>query len=130
MEKTLQILVAEEGADVEDIAELTGCLRQELLQLDVDDVMSVPGEEPPPGARVVEVAAIGALVVSLGSTVKGLRQVLDAIREWRGRSRDSRPSLRLALDDDVLEISEATDEQVAQAFEVFLRRHSAAGAQP
>ncbi|MEU5634670.1 hypothetical protein ACIA8I_35235 [Streptomyces rishiriensis] len=130
MEKTLQILVAEDGADVEDIAELTGYLREELLRLDVDDVTSVPGEEPPPGARVVEVAAIGALLVTLGSTVTGLRQVLDAIREWRGRCRESRPSLHLSLDDDVLEISEATDEQVARAFDMFLQRHSTAGAQP
>lgn len=130
MDRTLQILVSEEGADVEDVEELTGYLREELLRLDVEDVTSVPGEEAPPGARVVEVAAIGALLVSLGSTVTGLRQVLDAVRDWRGRCRESRPSLHLSLDDDVLEISEATDEQVARAFEIFLQRHSTAGAPP
>ncbi|MFJ9021959.1 hypothetical protein ACIRPU_18620 [Streptomyces sp. NPDC102259] len=130
MDTTLRILVTEEGADPEDIADLTGCLREELLQLDVEDVTSVPGEPAPPGARVVEVAAIGALLVTLGSTAKGLSQVLDVIREWRGRHRESRPALRLTLDDDVLEISEATDEQLAKAFDLFERRHSTAGAQP
>ncbi|WP_314219886.1 hypothetical protein [Streptomyces zaehneri] len=130
MDNTLRILVTEDGADPEDIAELTGYLREELLQLDVDDVRSVPGEPAPPGARVVEVAAVGALLVSLGSAVTGLSQVLRALREWRGRCRDSRPSLRLTLDDDVLEISEATDEQVTEAFDLFVRRHSTAGAEP
>ncbi|WP_133915687.1 hypothetical protein [Streptomyces sp. NBC_00582] len=125
MEKTLRILLTEEGAEAEDIAELTGFLRAELLQLDVDDVTTVTGEETlPPGARAVDITTIGALLVSLGSSAAGLSQVMNAIREWRGRCRGTRPALRLTLDDDELEISEATTEQVSEAFDLFVRRHS------
>ncbi|MFF8191017.1 hypothetical protein ACF05L_09060 [Streptomyces bobili] len=124
MSHQMLILLSEEGAEAERVAELTGYLREELLELDVDDVSPVPGPEPPPGARVADPAAIGGLLVGLSGSVGALIQVLHAIREWRGRFRDSRPSLRLTLDDDVLEISEASAEQVSEAFDLFVRRHS------
>lgn len=125
MEKTLRILLSEESAEAEDIAELTGFLREELLQLDVDDVRAVTGEEAlPPGARAVDITTIGALLVSLGGSATGLSQVMNAVREWRDRCRGTRPTLRLTLDNDQLEISEATTEQVSEAFDLFVRRHS------
>ncbi|WP_157852712.1 hypothetical protein RFN58_41585 [Streptomyces iakyrus] len=130
MENELRILLTEEDAEAERIAELTGYLRQELLDLDVDDVTALPGGEVPPGARAVDVTQIGALLVTLGSSATALNQVMTVIRSWLGRRHDTRPSLHLRMGDDVLEVSEATDDQVAEAFEIFIRRHSPAGAEP
>ncbi|MGI5425663.1 hypothetical protein [Streptomyces sp. CA-179760] len=67
MDNTLHILLAEEDAEAEHVAELTACLREELLDLDVDDVTTLPGGEVPPGARALDVTQIGALLVTLGS---------------------------------------------------------------
>ncbi|GGR34553.1 hypothetical protein [Streptomyces aurantiogriseus] len=128
MENQLLILLSEEGAEAERVAELTGYLRRELLDLDVDDVTAVAGEEVPPGARAVDVTQIGSLLVALGSSATALSQVVTVLRGWLGRCQDERPSLRLTLDDDVLEISEATDEQVSEAFDLFVQRHTPAGA--
>ncbi|MGV9559242.1 effector-associated constant component EACC1 [Streptomyces sp. NPDC003401] len=128
MSQHMLILLSEEGAEADRVAELTGYLREELLQLDVDDVTSVPGPEPPPGARAVDPATVGGLLVGLSGSMGALARVLDAVREWRARCRDSRPSLRLTLDDDVLELSEASPEQVTEAFDLFVRRHSDVGA--
>lgn len=50
MEENLHIALTEEGAEAEDVARLTGYLREELLQLEVDDVTTVPGGDVPPGA--------------------------------------------------------------------------------
>lgn len=130
MENELQILLAEEEAEAERVAELTGYLREELLELDVDDVTTLPGEEAPPGARAVEVAQIGALLVTLGSSTNALNQVITVIRSWMGRHHHTHPSLRLQMGDDVLEIHKATDDQITEAFEMFLQRHSPAGAEP
>ncbi|WP_051814633.1 hypothetical protein [Streptomyces iakyrus] len=130
VENELRILLTEEDAEAERIAELTGYLRQELLDLDVDDVTALPGGEVPPGARAVDVTQIGALLVTLGSSATALNQVMTVIRSWLGRRHDTRPSLHLRMGDDVLEVSEATDDQVAEAFEIFIRRHSPAGAEP
>jgi hypothetical protein len=124
VEKQLMILLS---AEAERVAELTRYLRQELLDLDVDDVTSVPGEEVPPGARAVDVTQIGSLLVALGSSATALSQVVTVLRGWLGRCRDERPSLRLTLDEDVLEISEASDEQVTEAFDLFVQRHAPTG---
>jgi len=129
VERTVRILLSDDEADPEQVAELTGHLRRELLQLDVDRVTSVPGGPAPPGARAVDAAQLGALLVTLGTSVTALNQVVTVLRDWFGRVRrtrpDSRPALRLVMDDDVLEISEASDEQVTQALRAFVQRHSA-----
>ncbi|NEE15779.1 hypothetical protein G3M58_56105 [Streptomyces sp. SID7499] len=129
MENELHILLTEEGAEAERVAELTGYLREELLDLDVDDVTTLSGGEAPPGTRAVDVTQIGALLVTLGSSATALNQVVTVIRSWMGRRRpDTHPSLHLRMGDDVLEVSEATDDQVAEAFKIFVERHSRAGA--
>ncbi|MGX1561139.1 hypothetical protein [Streptomyces sp. NPDC055506] len=130
MDNTLHILLAEEDAEAEHVAELTAYLREELLELDVDDVTTLPGGEAPSGARAVDVTQIGALLVALGSSATALSQVATVLRSWLGRRHDTRPSMRLQMGDDVLEVSEATDEQVAEAFRIFVERHSPAGAEP
>jgi hypothetical protein len=78
----------------------------------------------------VEVAQIGALLVTLGSSTNALNQVITVIRSWMGRHHHTHPSLRLQMGDDVLEIHKATDDQITEAFEMFLQRHSPAGAEP
>ncbi|MFB7930609.1 hypothetical protein ACFC4C_16030 [Streptomyces sp. NPDC056039] len=128
MDNTLHILLAEEDAEAERVAELTGYLREELLELDVDDVTTLPGGEVPPGARAVDVTQIGALLVTLGSSATALSQVMTVIRSWMGRRHDTHQSMRLQMGDDVLELSEATDDQVAEAFKIFVQRHTPAGA--
>lgn len=130
MENKLQILLAEEDAEAERVAELTGYLREELLDLDVDDVTALPGGEVPPGARAVDGTQIGALLVTLGSSTNALNQVITVIRSWLGRHHDTHPSLHLQMDGDVLEIHKATDDQVTEAFEMFIQRHSPAGSEP
>jgi hypothetical protein len=128
VERNLRISLIEEDAEAEDIARLTGYLREELLQLDVDDVTAVPGRELPPGARAAGITEIGELLVALGGSVNALSQVVTVMRAWLGRSHDSNPSLRLEIDGDAIEVSKATDEQVTDAFRIFVEQHSSAGA--
>ncbi|MFF8926527.1 hypothetical protein ACF1AO_04615 [Streptomyces longwoodensis] len=130
MDDRLMILVSDEGAEAEQVEELTRHLREELLHLDVDDVTSVPADAVPPGARVVDPTTTGSLLVILGASAGALDQVVTVVRRWLGHCRDTRPSLRLRLDEDELEISEATDDQMAQAFDLFLRQHSRVATPP
>ncbi|MEU1515080.1 hypothetical protein ABZ490_23515 [Streptomyces sp. NPDC005811] len=78
----------------------------------MDDVTALSGGQVPPGARAVDVTQIGALLVSLGSSATALNQVMTVIRSWLGRRHDTHPSSHLQLGDDVLEVSEATGDQV------------------
>jgi hypothetical protein len=130
MDEELHLQISEEGADAERLATLTGYLRAELLQLDVEDVTVPQTGEPPPGARVVAVAAIGALLVALGQSAEGLRSVVSAIRNWLRRGEGTRQSVRLELDGDVLELSQASGADKERLIELFVSRHATAGGGP
>jgi len=67
--------------DTEETAEVTLQLRRELLDLDVEAVELPRAGEPPPGTRAVELAALGALVVTVAQS-QLLASVVAAVRSW------------------------------------------------
>jgi hypothetical protein len=119
---TLDIRVgAGPDADTEEVAETTLQLRHELLDLEVDAVELPSGGEAPPGSRGVELAALGALLVTVSQS-QLLAPVIAAIRAWV----DGRPqrSIRLELDGDVLELSGVSSTEQRRLTEAWLRRHT------
>ena len=123
METSLRILLTEEEAPAEHLAELAGQLRRELLRLDVDDVTPMRSGEAPAGARGWDMTAAGALLVTLNQSTTALGTVVGAVRRWRERCR-VQPAIRLEIDGDVLEISATSPEQATRAFELFASRHA------
>ncbi len=121
----LRLQLSEEGADAERLAVLTGYLRAELLRLDVEDVTAPQAGEAPPGARVVGVAAVGALLVALGQSAEGLRSVVSAIGDWLRRGGGTRRTVRLELDGDALVLSQASAADQERLIELFVSRHAA-----
>jgi hypothetical protein len=124
MDGDLRLDLSEEGADTERLAVLTGYLRAELLQLDVEDVTAPQDSEPPPGARVVGVAAAGALLVGLGQSAAGLQSVVSAIRGWLSRGDRTGRTVRLELDGDILELSQASAADQEALIGLFVSRHA------
>jgi hypothetical protein len=104
MDGELSLQISEEGVDAERLATLTGCLRAELLQLDIEDVTASQAGEAPPGAPGVDIAAIGALLVGLSQSATSLASVVSAIRDWLRR-----------------------DEGTGRLTELFVSRHTAGG---
>lgn len=124
MGETLRIQLSESGADVERLDTLTGYLRDQLLQLDVDDVTRTRVGDPPPGTRAFDVTAVGGLLVSLGKSAEVLRSVIAAIRSWLGSGDGVRRSVRLEIGEDALEISEASVTQQERLIQLFIDRHA------
>jgi hypothetical protein len=120
----LRLRVSEDGADAQRVDELTGFLRRELLQLDVEDVRALPAQEPPPGARGVDAVALGGLLVTLGRSADGLRSVVLAVRAWLTRGGGTRRTVRLEVGGDVLELSEASVTDQQRLVDLFVRRHA------
>jgi hypothetical protein len=120
----LRLQLSEEGADGERLAMLTGYLRAELRQLDVEDVTELPAGGPPPGAKAFDVAAVGALVIALGQSAEGLRSVVSAIRNWLGRGEETRRTVRLELAGDAVELSQASAADQQRLIELFVSRHT------
>ena len=115
MGSELRVRLSEDGGDAERLASLAGFRRQELLQLDVQDVTALWAGEPPLGARAFDVAAIGGLLISLSSSAQ-VRAVISAVRNWRTRGE---------IGGDALELSAATVADQDRLIDVFVRRHAA-----
>jgi len=125
MDGGLRLQLAEDGADAERLDALTGMLRGELLQLDVEDVTALRAGEPPAGARGLDVAAVGGLLVGLGGSADGLRSVISAVRAWLARGGGTRRTVRLEIGGDALELSEATVADQDRLIGLFISRHAA-----
>jgi hypothetical protein len=109
--------------DAEQVAEATLGLRRELLDLDVDAVELPPGGDPPPGTRAVELAALGALVVTV--TQSGLlTPVVAAVQSWLAGSQQQQRSVKLQLDGDVLELTGVSSTDQQRLVDEWLRRHT------
>ena len=107
--------------DAEQVAEATLRLRRELLDLDVDAVELPSGGEPPPGTRAVELAALGALAVTLAKS-QMLGPVVAAVRAWLAGS--PQRSIKLELDGDVLELTGLSSTEQRRLADGWLCRHT------
>jgi hypothetical protein len=125
MDGEIRLKLAEDGADAERLDALTGYLRRELLQLDVEEVSRVQAGDVPPGARAIDVLALGGLVVSLGRAATGLQQVVAAIRRWLSSGDGIRRTVKIEIDGDILELSEVSLAEQDRLVDLFVRRHSA-----
>lgn len=120
MADELVVSLAEGGADAERLEQLTLALRRELLQLEVDDVEPVREGPAPEGTRAFDVAAVGALLVTLTSSAAALGGVVDMVRGWLAQGSRGR-SVELTIGDKTLKLAGATDEQQEQLIQEFLR---------
>jgi hypothetical protein len=113
-------VTVEPGADAEEVAEATLQLRRELLELDVEAVEIPRAGDPPPGSRAVDLAAIGALVVTVAQS-QLLASVVSAVQSWLSRSHQR--SIKLELGGDVLELAGVSSDEQRRLTDEWLRRH-------
>jgi hypothetical protein len=116
----VQVAVADEG-DAEEIAEATAQLRRELLDLDVEAVELVRAGEPPPGTRAVDLAALGALVVTVAQS-QLLTHLVATVASWLARS--PQRSIKLELGGDALELTGVSSKEQRRLTDEWLRRHT------
>ena len=107
-------------AEAEEVADATMQLRRELLDLDVSAVEVPQAGEPPPGTRAVELAAHGALAVSIAKP-ELLTAVVAVVRSWLSRSQHR--SIKLVLGGDVLELTGVPSDEQRRLTDEWLRRH-------
>jgi hypothetical protein len=119
----VRVRLLEEGADAERLDQVTGYLRSEMLELDVDDVTALPAGEAPPGTRGFDPAMVGGLMVTLGQSTQALQAIVTAIRAWLGRGDAVRRTVRLEIGGDVLEIADASAEDQDKLVDLFVRKH-------
>jgi hypothetical protein len=127
MSRQLSLQIGEDGATDDRLDALTGYLREELLDLDVDDVRRPSGGEAPPGTRAVDLAAVGALIVTVGQATVSIKDVVAVVRGWLSRGDGVRRTVKIELDGDVLELSEVSKAEQDRLVALFVDRHAQAG---
>jgi hypothetical protein len=68
-------------------------------------------------------ATAGALLVGLGQSAQGLGQTLSVITAWLRRGAPATREVRLEIDGDVLELSQASLADQERLIEIFISRH-------
>jgi hypothetical protein len=119
---TLAVRVEAAGSDADELAEVTAKLRREILQLDVDSVDAASAGAAPPGAKAVDIAVIGTLLVQIGTTAGALTSVVRAVQGWLRPG--SARTVRLQLDGDALEITGASSKDQQRLIDLWLERHA------
>jgi hypothetical protein len=125
MDSEVRLRLAEDGADAQRLSSLVGFLREELLQLEVEDVTALRIGAPPPGARAIDAEVIGGLLITLAHGAEGLRAVVSAVRRWLARGDGVRRTVRLEIAGDALELTEASAADQERLVGLFLSRHAA-----
>jgi hypothetical protein len=114
-------VVAGEDADAEELAALSGRLRDALRETDAESIDVPRGGDVPAGAKG-EALQWGTLVVTVLSS-GALTGVVETTREWIGRQKHG--SVRVKLGDDELELSSAAPADQQRVVEEWLRARAA-----
>lgn len=121
VEAVVTVELLDPGTEPERRDELMLDLRQELTELDVTSVSTVPAGQAPPGSKGFDNAAAAALLVQVQGSASALSMLVSAVRLWLGRGKQPGRSVRLTIGDRTLELSHATSEQQDRLMEEFLR---------
>jgi hypothetical protein len=116
------VLEPDPGTDPEDRERLGRQLRNELRDLDVDEVSAVEGAAPPEGAKSGTGVALTEWLVTLSSGGGVFVTVIATIKDWLSR-RGGAHKVSVTIDGDTLELSSATPLERAELIETFVRRH-------
>lgn len=114
----LQVLPAADS-DAEELGDLAGRLRAELLGVDVVAVAPLAAGAAPEGAKGLGTLA-GWLAVQFG-TPDGLHAVVTAVRGWALRTGSS---VEVGIGGDVLKVTGATSRQQEKIIDAWLARHA------
>jgi hypothetical protein len=110
------------GLGADELERLTGSLRAELLELDVDSVERAKQGPAPDGARALDALVVGALVVRFARSSEALGAVARTVRAWLRLQPQRR--VRIELDGDVLELTGASDQESERLVDAWIERHA------
>jgi hypothetical protein len=123
MNTEVNLDIAESGADAERIERLTLGLREELLALDVVSVTQRSGGEAPAGTRGLDVAAVGALVVSISPALKQLGGMVAAVTDWLKRTNSS-GTVKVTIGSDQIELTGGSSKSEQELIKHWVETHS------
>jgi hypothetical protein len=98
-------------------------LRAELSRLDVDSVTFADGGPPPAGAKSADVVSLGAIMIAMSASGGVFTSLIQSVRDWLGRQ-TGRHKVSITIDDDTIELEQATAAQQQALVDAYIDRHS------
>jgi hypothetical protein len=122
MARTVQLWLAESGADEARTDLLHRQLRAQLVEEPVLEVTELRPADVPNGARGVDAASVSTLAIAiLGSG--GLSALIASVRDWLGRGHAAPRTVRLEISGETLELTGATTDEQERLVDLFVARH-------
>jgi hypothetical protein len=113
-----------EDSDEREVADLGGRLRADLRQTPATRIEAVSAGSAPPGAKGLELLALGHFVVEIARSVPALRDVIAVLRDYVVRQPVR--SVKISLDGDVLEVTAASGEEQRRLIDAWIAQHAQA----
>ena len=115
-------LQAGPDADAEELAQLAGRLRAELLDLDVNAVQQPVRGEAPRESKGAGWLATGELMVRLVTSPEVLASIIAGVQSWLRRN--SARSVKLTIAGDALEVSGLGSAEQDRLIDLWVARHA------
>lgn len=115
-------LQAGPDADAEELAQLAGRLRAELLDLDVNAVQQPVRGEAPKESKGGGWLATGELMVRLVTSPEVLASIIAGVQSWLRRN--SARSVKLTIAGDALEVSGLGSAEQDRLIDLWVARHA------
>ncbi|MFG2821149.1 hypothetical protein ACGFX4_17185 [Kitasatospora sp. NPDC048365] len=125
----LQIVVQPSGGDLEFLEQEVQALHEDLLLLDIPGVEHAEGPPAPEGARAGAADLLNVLLVSLPSASPLLENVVGVVKEWLGRTTESRKVV-LEIDGNRLELGGVPVEEQRRLTDAWLAACAVAPQEP
>jgi hypothetical protein len=109
------------GASDEDLERSSRALRDEILDLDVDAV-DYCAAVTPPGAKTSAGLDPGSLVITLSNSAV-LVSLSSVLKSWVSRARGRKITVRFGEHEDLLEIANASQQDVTELLRSWAARH-------
>src|SRR5262245_40800364 len=116
------VVEAEADADPEELDQLVRRLHTELRNTEVEDIEPVSSEQVPPGAKGVDPASVGALLVTLSAAGGVFSLLIQTARDWLGRQ-SAADKISVTIDGDTLVLEKTTKKERGALIEAYIRRH-------
>lgn len=116
------VVEAEADADPEELDQLVRRLHTELRNTEVEDIEPISTEQVPPGAKGVDPASIGALLVTLSAAGGVFSLLIQTARDWLGRQAAA-DKISVTIDGDTLVLEKSSAAERTALVEAYIRRH-------
>lgn len=116
------IVESEPEVDSDQVGRLARQFRTELRNLEIESISPITLENVPPGAKGVDPASLGALLITLSATGGVFPILIETARDWLARHTTAR-RISVTIDGDTLVLEKASKQEQSVLIDAYMHHH-------